>query len=123
MALLDAQVLFAVGEAGAEPVERLGELEVGLGVGQLGVERVQLRLGSGCAFAQIWGACAEFIERDELFLVAVDQASQRVPGAGEVPSANASRTATLAAIWTRDTPSALIRGIKTSVDDRALEPT
>ena len=51
LALFDGQVLAAVGEARAETIECLGELEVGLGVGQLGVERVQLRLESGFAFA------------------------------------------------------------------------
>jgi hypothetical protein len=39
------------GEARAEPVERFGELEVGLGVVQLGVERVELGLKGGFAFA------------------------------------------------------------------------
>jgi hypothetical protein len=53
--------------------------------GQLGVERDQLRLESGSAFAQFGGAGSEFAEGDELFLVAVDQASERVPSAGEVP--------------------------------------
>ena len=51
LALLDGQVLIACGEAGAEPVECLGELEVGLGIVQLGVERVELGLEGGLAFA------------------------------------------------------------------------
>jgi hypothetical protein len=85
LALLDGQVLAAAGDARAEPVKGLGELEVGLGVVQLGVERVQLRLESGFAFAEFGGAGAELVERDELFLVAVEQASQRVLRAGEVP--------------------------------------
>jgi hypothetical protein len=51
LALLDGQVLCAAREARAEPVERLGELEVGLGVAQCGVERVQLGLEGGFAFA------------------------------------------------------------------------
>ena len=42
LALLDGEVLGAGRQAGAEPLERLGELEVGLGVVQLGVERVKL---------------------------------------------------------------------------------
>ncbi len=85
LALLDGQVLAVVGEAGAEAVERLGELEVGLGVVQLGVERVQLRLENGFALAQLRGAGAELVERDQLFLVAVEQASQRILRAGEIP--------------------------------------
>ena len=51
LALLDGQVLRGGGEARAEPVERLGEFEVGLGVVQLGVQRVELRLEGGFAFA------------------------------------------------------------------------
>ena len=42
LALLDRQGRGGVGEAGAERVERLGELEIGLGVVQFGVEGVQL---------------------------------------------------------------------------------
>jgi hypothetical protein len=84
LALLDGQVLAAAGEARAEPVKGLAELEVGLGVVQLGVERVQLRLQGGFAFAQLRGASAEFVERDELFLVAIEQASQRVLRAREI---------------------------------------
>jgi len=72
LALLDGQALGVVGEPGAEAVECLGELEVGLGVVQLGVERVELRLDRGLAFAQLGCAGAEFVDRDELFLVAVE---------------------------------------------------
>jgi hypothetical protein len=43
LALLDGEI-GAGREAGAEPCERLGELEVALGVVQLGVERVELGL-------------------------------------------------------------------------------
>ena len=44
LALLDGQVLGVGREPCAEAVKRLGELEVGLGVVQLGVKRVQLGL-------------------------------------------------------------------------------
>jgi len=40
-----------VGESGEEPFEVLGELDVGLGVVQLGVERVELGGDSGVARA------------------------------------------------------------------------
>jgi hypothetical protein len=40
VALFDGEVLGVGGEAGVEPFEGLGELEVGLGVVQLGVEPV-----------------------------------------------------------------------------------
>jgi hypothetical protein len=72
LAVLDGQALGVVGEPGAEAVECLGELEVGLGVVQLGVECVELRLDRGLAFAQLGGAGAELVDRDELFLVAVE---------------------------------------------------
>jgi hypothetical protein len=84
LALLDGQALGVVGEPGAEAVECLGELEVGLGVVQLGVEHIELRLDRGLAFAQLGGAGAELVDRDELLLVAVQQSSDRVLGADEV---------------------------------------
>ena len=84
LALFDGQALGVVGEPGAEAVECLGELEVGLGVVQLGVERIELRLDRGLAFAQLGGAGAELVDRDELLLVAVQQSSDRVLGADEV---------------------------------------
>ncbi len=52
-----------VGDAGEEAVERVGELEVGLGVVEL---------------------CLELVERDELFLVGLDQAGDRAVGAVKV---------------------------------------
>jgi hypothetical protein len=46
LTLLDRQGHGVVGKAGAERVERLGQLEIGLGVVQFGVEGVQL--GAQC---------------------------------------------------------------------------
>jgi hypothetical protein len=51
LALVDGEVLGAGGEAGAERLERLGELELGRGVVRLGVERVQLGLQRGLALS------------------------------------------------------------------------
>jgi hypothetical protein len=51
---------------------------------QLGVENVELRAEGRFALAQLGGAGAEFLERDQLFLVAVDQPPQRVLRAREV---------------------------------------
>jgi len=51
---------------------------------QLGVERVQLGAEGRLALAQFRGAGAELLERDQLFLVAVDQPPQCVLGAREV---------------------------------------
>jgi hypothetical protein len=44
---------------------------------QLGVENVQLCAEGRFALAQLGGAGAELLERDQLFLVAVDQSPQR----------------------------------------------
>ena len=64
--------------------EGVGELEVGLGVVQLGVEAVELGLQRGLALAQRGHPGAELVERDELFLVGLDQPLDRGAGAGEV---------------------------------------
>ena len=53
LALVDGQALGVGGEPRAEAFERFGELEVGLGVVQVGVERVQLGLHGGLA-ADLW---------------------------------------------------------------------
>jgi hypothetical protein len=47
----DVEVVESVGEAAEEAFERVGELEVGLGVVQLGVEHVELGLQRGLALA------------------------------------------------------------------------
>ena len=78
LALLDRELLGVGREAGAERVECFGQLEVGLGLVELGVERVELGAEGRFALAELGHAGAEFLERDELFLVAVDHASQRV---------------------------------------------
>ena len=78
------ELVQTVGEAAEEPVERVGELEVGLGVVQLGVERVELGTERGLAFAQRGHAVAHLVERDQLFLVGLDQAGDCLVGAGEV---------------------------------------
>src|SRR5436189_152073 len=74
LAFLDGQVLGVLGEAGKELFEVLSELEVGLGVVQFGVERVELGGDRGLAFTQRRHAGAELVECDELFLVGLDQA-------------------------------------------------
>jgi hypothetical protein len=84
LALLDGEVLGVDAQTRPESFERLGQFEVGLGVVQFGVERVQLRVQRGLALAELRGACAEFIEGDELLLVAVEQSPQGALRAGEV---------------------------------------
>src|SRR5215218_1066178 len=80
----DVELVEAVGEAAEEPLDGLGELEVGLGVVQLAFERVELGLQGALALAQAGHPGAELVERDELFLVGLDQPLDRCAGAGEV---------------------------------------
>ena len=62
LALFDRELLGVGAEARPEALERLGELEVGFGVVQLGVERVELGLQGRFALAQPGGAVAQLIE-------------------------------------------------------------
>jgi hypothetical protein len=82
--VFDAGLVQSVGEAAEEALERVGELEVGFGVVQLGVERVELGAKRALALAQRGGAGAQLLERDQLFLVGLDQPLDRAVGAGEV---------------------------------------
>ncbi|HXZ85563.1 MAG TPA: hypothetical protein VEI82_08745, partial [Myxococcota bacterium] len=84
LALLDRE-LFGVGaEARVEALERLGELEVARGVVQLGIERVELGLQGRFALAQHGRAGAQLVERDQLFLVGLDQALEGAACAHQV---------------------------------------
>jgi hypothetical protein len=73
LALLDRELLGVGRQPGSECVERFGELEIGLGVVQLVVERVQLGAESCLAPAELGHPGAKLLERDQLLLVAVDQ--------------------------------------------------
>jgi len=72
LALVDVECVGGFGEPGEEP-KVFGELEVCLGVVQLGVERIELGGERGLAFAQRGHPGAQLLERDELFLVGLDQ--------------------------------------------------
>jgi hypothetical protein len=80
----DVELVQPVGEPAEESFKRVGELEVGLGVGQLGVECVELRAQRGLARAKRGRPGTELVERDELFLVGLDQAYDGRVGAVEV---------------------------------------
>ena len=80
----DVELVQAVGEAAEEPFERVGELQIGLDVVQLGVEAVELGLQRGLTLAQRGHPGAQLVERDELFLVCLDQPRDRGAGAGEI---------------------------------------
>ena len=78
------ELVQTVSEAAEEPFEGVGELEVGLGVVQLGVDAVELRLECRLALAQRGRVRAELVERDQLFLVGLDQPLNRLVGADEI---------------------------------------
>ena len=71
-------------EAAEESVEGVGELEVGLGVVELCLERVELGAERGLSLAQRGHASAQLVDREELFLVGLDQAVDRALRAGDV---------------------------------------
>jgi hypothetical protein len=72
---------FAVG--GQEALEVVGELEVDLAVGDLGVEGLGLVAQADLAAAQIGHPGTELVKGDEVFLVGADQPGDRAGGSGE----------------------------------------
>src|SRR5215218_7865605 len=74
LSFLEGQLVEPVGEAGEEAFERLGELEVGLGVVQLAFERFELGGERGLALAQCGHPRAQLLKRHKLLLVGLDQA-------------------------------------------------
>jgi hypothetical protein len=82
LALLIGEILCVRGQASAERVERLRQLEIRLGVVQLSIEGVQLGAQGRLAPTQFGHSGAEFLERDQLLLVAVDQSPQRILSTG-----------------------------------------
>src|ERR1019366_6131411 len=74
LVLVEVGRVEAVGETAEEALEGVGEFEVGLGVVQLGVERVELGAECGLALAQAGHPGAQLVDREELFLVGLDQA-------------------------------------------------
>lgn len=84
LALRDGEVRCVRCEAGAERFECLGELEVGRGVVQFDVERVDFGAERCLTRAELGRAGTQLLESDELFLVAIDQPPHGVLGAGEV---------------------------------------
>jgi hypothetical protein len=66
LALLDGRGRGGCPDLGEEAFHVDGELEVGLAVGELGVDRVELGAEVGLAGAQIWHPGAELVEGDQL---------------------------------------------------------
>ena len=80
----EVELVESVGEAAEEALEGVGEFEVGLGVVKLGVERVELGAECGLALAQRGHPGAQLVDRDQLFLVGLDQAGDGALSAGDV---------------------------------------
>ena len=70
-------------EPGEEAFEVVGELEVGVAVGELGGQGVELAAQAGLAGAQLGHALTQFVEGDQLFLVGLDQPGDRGRGLGQ----------------------------------------
>ena len=68
---------------GEEAFEVGGELEIGLAVGELVVERLDLVAQVGFSSAQIGHACAQLIDGDQLFAERLDHAGDGVAGLGQ----------------------------------------
>ena len=84
LALGDRKALETVIEPAQESLEVLGEAQVGLGVAKVGAQCVEL---GGCrllTLAQDGHPLAQLIERDQLFLVGLDQACLRGARVGEL---------------------------------------
>src|SRR5712691_779273 len=74
LALSDLDAVRALVQPLEEALERVGELEVGGGVVELCLERVELGLECRFARAQHRHACAQLLEREQRLLVGVEQA-------------------------------------------------
>ncbi len=73
----------AAAQSAEEALEVIGELEVGVAVGGLGVQGVELVFQAGLAGAQVRHALAELVDRDELLGVGLDHRGDRGAGLGQ----------------------------------------
>src|SRR6266536_2181578 len=72
LALLDAGHVGLVAQLGEEAVEGVGEFEVQLTVGELGVERLDLATQAGFAGAQVGHPATQLIDGEQLLLERLD---------------------------------------------------
>jgi hypothetical protein len=70
-------------QLGEEAFQVIGELEVGVTVGELGVERVELAAQARLAGAQVRHPGAQFIDGDQLLGVGLDHRGDRGGGLGQ----------------------------------------
>src|SRR6266851_1669691 len=66
-----------------EPFEAVGEFEVGVAVGELGVQGVELAAQVGLAGAQVGHPAAQLVDGEQLFLERFDHAGDRGGGPGQ----------------------------------------
>src|SRR5664280_2834037 len=72
-----------VAQPGQEVLEVVGELEVDLTVGELGVQGVELVAQAGLAGPQLGHAGAQLVQGDQLLLVGADEPLDRLAGLGQ----------------------------------------
>ena len=82
LSLLDGESPSTFLQASEEDLEAFGELQVCLLLGELGFEGLQLGGGGILPAPEFGDPCPQLIERDQLFLVSLDEAghSHLVPG-------------------------------------------
>src|SRR5512132_1603921 len=88
LALLDAGHVGLVAQLGEEAVKVVGEFEVQLTVGELGVERLDLAAQAGFAGAQVGHPATQLIDGEQLLLERLDHVRDRLGG---LASASSSR--------------------------------
>src|SRR5512132_2050282 len=88
LALLDAGHVGLVAQLGEEAVKVVGEFEVQLTVGELGVERLDLAAQAGFAGAQVGHPARQLIDGEQLLLERLDHVRDRLGG---LASAGSSR--------------------------------
>ncbi|MEU1276434.1 hypothetical protein [Streptomyces sp. NPDC005799] len=75
--------LRACTELGEEAFQVVGEFEVGVAVGELGCQGVELAAQVGLAGPEVGHAGPQFIDGDQLFLVCLDHAGDGAGGCGQ----------------------------------------
>jgi hypothetical protein len=83
LALGHVSVVGVAAELGEEAFQVIGEFEVGVAVGELGVQRVKLTTQVALAGAQVGHPAPELIDGEQLLLEGFDHAAGRGGGLGK----------------------------------------
>jgi hypothetical protein len=83
LALGHVSVVGVAAELGEEAFQIVGEFEVGVAVGELGVQRVELATQIALAGAQVGHPAPELVDGEQLFLEGFDHAGDRGGGLGQ----------------------------------------